>query len=67
MDRTFNWANCGGCIGTQYVDENGNATGDGSTYVAPTGVVNGGACTLPGWMIAAAVGVMLLAVSAKKG
>ncbi len=61
----WNWGACGTCIGTKYVDENGNATGDGNTYVSnPAGVAP---CTVPGWMIAAGVGVFLLAVTAGKG
>lgn len=61
--KDYGWNNCGGCIGTLYTDQFGNATGDGNTYVSPDGVSVGGCAAIPGWMIAAAVGVVLVAAS----
>ncbi len=65
MDYTNSkWGACGTCLGTQYVDANGNSTGDGNTYVAADGLA--GPCSVSGWMIAAVIGVFLLVSTSGK-
>ncbi len=66
------WGSCSSCVGSQYVDQSGNATGNATGVVSPGGLMvgsnNGSPCSINGWILAAAVGIVaLVAASHKKG
>lgn len=57
------WGSCSSCVGSTYVDQSGNATGNGTALVSPginVGSNAGSPCTINGWIIAAALGVVAL-------
>ena len=58
------WGSCGNCVGTTYVDSQGNATGNG-TAVTGVSVGSGPDCSINGWLIAAGLGVVLLFMGKK--
>jgi hypothetical protein len=61
------WGSCANCTGTQYVDAQGNATGNGTTPVGVNvGQYAGQPCTINGWLIAGAIGIALLFLGGKK-
>lgn len=62
------WGSCSSCVGSTYVDQSGNATGNGTTTVSgvTVGTNNGSPCTINGWLIAAGLGIVLLFAGGKK-
>lgn len=64
------WGSCASCVGSTYVDQSGNATGNGSGVVTPgisVGTNNGVDCSINGWILAAAVGIVALMAANRKG